>query len=179
MVDKGFGHPCRCNRPITQELNNFAGVAQLVRAPVLHTGCRRFKSVSRYHLKRVFMKTKQCSKCKRTKSYLDDFSKNGKSTRSICKECENGRQQEIHKKSVEFFHTLKGKCCICGYNKNPTALEFHHTDSNKENHVSRIARLHFSEKRKLELLVEIKKCILVCSNCHREIHNPEYNRTDF
>lgn len=59
-----------------------------------------------------------------------------------------------------------GKCEICGYNKCNSALEFHHIDpTNKSFTPSKNMNLAW-EKLKLEL----DKCILVCANCHREIH---------
>jgi predicted HNH restriction endonuclease len=57
----------------------------------------------------------------------------------------------------------------CGYSKCESALEFHHLNPNeKDFNISSIRQLsNFTEKIKNEL----DKCILVCSNCHREIHS--------
>lgn len=67
--------------------------------------------------------------------------------------------------AVEYFG---GKCSICGYNRCISALEFHHKDSDqKENAPSHVIHSWTWEKAK----VELDKCILVCSNCHREIHH--------
>lgn len=60
-----------------------------------------------------------------------------------------------------------GKCCICGYSKCLDALEFHHLDdSKKEFGISKRGYTRSWEK----VCQELEKCILVCSNCHREIH---------
>lgn len=58
-----------------------------------------------------------------------------------------------------------GKCEKCGYNKCIEALDFHHIDpSQKEFGIS-------SNSYSLERMKkEVDKCILVCANCHREIH---------
>ncbi len=59
-----------------------------------------------------------------------------------------------------------GKCIKCGYARYAGALEFHHTDPK-----SKLFSLGISNiKCKLRELVleEWKKCILLCSNCHRE-----------
>ena len=63
---------------------------------------------------------------------------------------------------------VSGNCCnICGYNKIPDALEFHHINPElKEYGISSSGTCHDLEKD----LAEINKCILVCANCHREIH---------
>lgn len=58
-----------------------------------------------------------------------------------------------------------GKCQCCGYSKCIEALEFHHIDaSSKEFSIS--GKSSSFEKLKKE----VDKCILVCSNCHKEIH---------
>ena len=65
-----------------------------------------------------------------------------------------------------------GKCCICGYNKTNSALEFHHINpSEKEYAIAQGGTCHDLEKD----LREVQKCILVCANCHREIHDGLYN----
>lgn len=63
-----------------------------------------------------------------------------------------------------------GRCEICGYAKCIAALEFHHTDPRlkdpsfkKDGFTSRRITLDALKK-------EIDKCILLCSNCHREVH---------
>ena len=58
-----------------------------------------------------------------------------------------------------------GKCCMCGYNNCIAALDFHHLDPNVKE--SRIIGTTASLEKQRE---EAKKCILVCANCHREIH---------
>lgn len=58
-------------------------------------------------------------------------------------------------------------CCICGYNKCVEALEFHHINEfNKDFSLSdRDIKLDWQAIKN-----ELDKCVLVCSNCHREIH---------
>lgn len=70
------------------------------------------------------------------------------------------------RKKERLIQVSGGKCCICGYNKCISALEFHHINpEEKEFTVSKNAHIAFDKA-----LVEIRKCILVCANCHREIH---------
>ena len=58
------------------------------------------------------------------------------------------------------------QCCICGYNRCLQALEFHHLDpAQKDFTISKNPNTSFDKA-----IEEIKKCILVCANCHREIH---------
>lgn len=62
-----------------------------------------------------------------------------------------------------------GKCLLCGYNKCNAALELHHIDpESKDPSFSKFR----SNPAALEIVAkELTKCILVCANCHREIHN--------
>lgn len=62
-----------------------------------------------------------------------------------------------------------GKCEKCGYNNCIDALEFHHINpSEKDFGISQYANLCYEDVKK-----EVDKCILVCANCHREIHHEE------
>ena len=71
------------------------------------------------------------------------------------------------RKNKELLVEYKGGCCErCGYNKCIAALEFHHLDpSTKEFGLT--GNTYGLERQKKEA----DKCILVCANCHREIHN--------
>lgn len=60
------------------------------------------------------------------------------------------------------------KCCLCGFNKFNSALEFHHVNPEEKEFGLTGSGL----MRKMEIqLQEARKCILVCSNCHRGIHH--------
>lgn len=69
------------------------------------------------------------------------------------------------------------KCSICGYSKCLAALHFHHLDpKTKKFGINEALKLKTETKiTKEEIIEEIKKCILVCSNCHFEIHSPDEN----
>lgn len=68
-----------------------------------------------------------------------------------------------------------GKCQRCGYSKCMPALHFHHRDpSEKSFEISRVLR---NMGKGIELAKqECKKCDLLCSNCHIELHNPSLIR---
>lgn len=75
------------------------------------------------------------------------------------------RHKKLREMAIEYGG---GKCALCGYNRCGDALEFHHTDSSKKEFgVSQSGLTRSWEKTKDEL----DKCILVCANCHRELHN--------
>ena len=66
--------------------------------------------------------------------------------------------------SKEYINTIKLEkgCAICGYNKVASALDFHHIKGEKKGNISQLCGKN--------LFIEAKKCIVLCSNCHRELH---------
>src|SRR5210317_1159220 len=62
-----------------------------------------------------------------------------------------------------------GGCCqICRYNKCSAALEIHHLDPSKKEISFGLIRAN--PKSIAKIANELKQCILLCSNCHREVH---------
>ena len=60
-----------------------------------------------------------------------------------------------------------GKCEICGYSKSSRALGFHHLDpAQKDFGIGERGYTRSWDKVRQEL----DKCVLVCANCHSEIH---------
>jgi hypothetical protein len=59
-----------------------------------------------------------------------------------------------------------GKCVFCGYNKYIGSLDFHHTNPNEKKYSISDLRTYSFDTLKIEL----DKCILVCRNCHGELH---------
>lgn len=105
---------------------------------------------------------RHCNKHGLTEHVLDS------SGRWRCKKCRvdttNKRRMVMKHKAIEY---KGGKCLICGYNKCEWALEFHHINPNeKDFNFSHDGFMKSIDKIKTEL----DKTILVCSNCHREIH---------
>ena len=71
-------------------------------------------------------------------------------------------------RKIAMIEKMGGKCSMCGYSKCLGAMEFHHVDpSTKEFGLD--AR-RFSNTSQERLDIEAAKCIIVCSNCHAEIH---------
>ena len=79
------------------------------------------------------------------------------------------RQKQIR----DIVQTIKvnNGCASCGYRECAQALQYHHPDNNKENN---IARMVTQGRALINILNEIEKCVLLCANCHAELH---YNRT--
>jgi hypothetical protein len=74
-------------------------------------------------------------------------------------------QRRNYKESVRAHITdiKRQGCALCGYSKCVNALEFHHVGDDKTIEMSSVTTM----KRLNE---ELPKCIVVCANCHREIH---------
>lgn len=74
------------------------------------------------------------------------------------------------KRKYEAVLVRGGKCERCGYDKNMSALDFHHINPDEKEFEIDIRK--FSNTNLEDLQKEIDKCILLCANCHREEHNP-------
>lgn len=85
-------------------------------------------------------------------------------------EIKNLKSNRTKKWKKEFREDLVnqkgGKCIICGYNKSIRALHFHHLNPDEKDF-----RISIGSVSKDIVLKEVEKCILVCSNCHCEIHD--------
>jgi DNA-binding CsgD family transcriptional regulator len=72
-------------------------------------------------------------------------------------------RKRTKEKAVEY---KGGKCNICNYDRCVSALEFHHLEPSKKDFtLSQSMNIAWNKIEE-----ELDKCILVCANCHREIH---------
>lgn len=121
--------------------------------------------------------TKTCSVCKELKP-LTEFYSNGfqptgaKKYKAKCKPCQKTYDRNKFRNTItEIMGSYS--CKICGYSKCLEAIEFHHINpALKEWKLSDLV----TNKRET-IVAELAKGILVCANCHREIHYgfyPEY-----
>lgn len=102
-------------------------------------------------------------------------------TRKYCYKCSpiysrrdkkslSARQEAFRKAMREYgIAYLGGKCQKCGYNKCNAALAFHHQDPTQKEFNFGRGFLSFERFKK-----ELDKCILLCANCHAEIHWKDY-----
>lgn len=118
-----------------------------------------------------------CATCKVTKP-ISEFYKITRANRrtivpySYCKDCAKKTFKEYtgRKKRKDLAVEYKGGCCIvCGYKRCISALEFHHLDPSQKD-FSFSAKNHHAKVSMEELKVELDKCVLLCSNCHKEVH---------
>lgn len=144
----------------------------------------RVTSVVSYWLKKYNLKTNYKSFSKNNKNKVEYFcstcniklnkengalrtDRKGEKFYPNCKKCSAVILKEKRKKQKQKFVEYKGKCCAnCGYDKNAKALELHHLDPTvKQYNPSNLSNVSLDKAKK-----EIDKCILLCSNCHREEH---------
>lgn len=101
-----------------------------------------------------------CSMCGREYRYKRSHGH----THNKCNSCwQKERRIKLKKRLVS---CKGGKCSICGYDKHIEILEFHHLEPSIKD-----LTIGSSWNRSFQILKEeADKCILVCANCHREIH---------
>ena len=82
------------------------------------------------------------------------------------------RENKRQKRNLEFARAYISRwkvergCEICSYKRCAKALHFHHLDSSKKEYKPS----NLSSKSIATFHTEIKKCVLLCSNCHAEVH---------
>lgn len=115
---------------------------------------------------------KRCYRCKKEKGSAK-FSVS-KSTpgglQSACKKCQ---REMVYERREKFRHWLDGYklgagCSVCGYQKCAAVLEFHHIGQDKDINIGKMGS-HSRER----VQREIAKCVLLCANCHRELHDAD------
>jgi len=134
---------------------------------------------------------KKCKLCGKIKNHKFTSSFNMDLTpqyRGRCVDCYNIYEKELKKKNrkrlnaqatlrkqkrrIRIVEIMGGKCKYCGYKKSVRALTLHHVDAEKKEYtISQIVDHNWDKIEK-----ELKKCELVCFNCHMEIHEEIENK---
>lgn len=97
-----------------------------------------------------------CATCHRLRHAALDFGRSGHPV------VEHRRRRKL--RAVEHM----GRTCYsCGRDSHPAIFEFHHRDAaEKDFGISETGRPHLWDK----VLAELAKCVMLCANCHREVH---------
>lgn len=126
------------------------------------------------HIIKVMNKNTNCIICGTTLK--------GKQTMFCTVSCKNKTHQSYtaQKKrglgrKLEIISTLGAKCTKCGYNKNLSALSFHHLKDKS----FKLDLRSLSNRTYKKVMQELEKCVLLCHNCHAEIHNPELDLENY
>lgn len=135
------------------------------------------------------MQTKFCNKCGQEKP-ISEFGKNKSKKDGLqtqCKACVKLYKQKHYSENKSYYiekakaYRQKGRenlneyksnliCSICGEDR-WWLLDFHHTNPDEKE--TSIANLIDAP---IKLEQELQKCIVVCSNCHRDIHYKMRNK---
>jgi transposase-like protein len=91
----------------------------------------------------------------------------GSSGRYRCKRCRTeavtARRRRVKRVLIE---EAGGRCVLCGYDRFPGALQFHHIDPAEKSFALSVQGVARSlEKAR----AEAAKCVLMCANCHAEV----------
>lgn len=103
-----------------------------------------------------------------SRKYKVSFSRLEKLVKPMAQKGYEVLKNRRHRIKEELIRYKGGKCEICGYSRCQSALEFHHRDPKEKDFG---IATNSSYKNMGLLKKEIDKCILVCANCHREIHS--------
>lgn len=100
--------------------------------------------------------------CKLCNNEFKDYQSRG---RVRCGSC-NTKIRRFRAKAAA-VELLGGKCERCGWSGNQAALQFHHKKSaGKEFMIGNVANKSWDS-----IKMEMKKCILLCANCHMIEHS--------
>lgn len=131
---------------------------------------------------------KTCTLCQKQKK-LENFNKKSSTKdglQNVCRECNRAKSRAYYKenhvkqrkeinrlrkirvaKRSRFIQRYKSFCgCKICNEKASCALDLHHLHS-KEALVSKMAHEGYTMKA---IKNEIRKCVVLCSNCHRKLH---------
>ena len=75
------------------------------------------------------------------------------------------RRRKLRTMAIEYGG---GECILCGYSKCVRALVFHHLDPSQKDFGLSIRGLTRSWEK---MRAELDKCVLLCANCHSEVHD--------
>ena len=89
------------------------------------------------------------------------------SNRTVVSSNERVKQWRQNTK-IKMVEAMGGQCQCCGYDKCIRALAFHHIDPSEKD--IGFGEIRSNPKSWNKIVEELRKCILVCHNCHSEIH---------
>ena len=83
------------------------------------------------------------------------------------------QNSKFEKRNKGFIQRVKIKreCCKCGLKHKPYLLEFHHLEPNTK--YKSVTDLQFNAYGMKLIKDEIRKCVIICRNCHAEFHHLE------
>ena len=84
-----------------------------------------------------------------------------------CESCRKERVSARRRHVKALLIAEAGGCCVlCGYDRHPGALHFHHRDPGEKEFGIGLGGVARSVQR---CRAEARKCVLLCANCHAEV----------
>jgi len=74
------------------------------------------------------------------------------------------------RRKLQLIIEAGGCCTACGYRRNFAALTWHHSDPTAKTFTLDVRAM--SNRSEAEIRAEVAKCVLLCANCHAEVHFP-------
>ena len=115
------------------------------------------------------MDTKKCTQCGKDLPLTEYYSRGNGKLRSECKKCHSNYVKNKYQERKNLVNEIKASynCMKCGESRIYT-LDFHHKDPTIKDET--IARMTSNRNKVEDIQKEIEKCVVLCSNCHREFH---------
>ena len=108
----------------------------------------------------LLMFKRHCKHHGRTNHVIDN------SGRTRCLRCRSAAVSKTRRKTkAKLVEEAGGCCCICRYRRCLQALQFHHLNPKRKRFTISCSNTYGIERKRKE----VKKCILVCANCHAEL----------
>lgn len=127
------------------------------------TNCLMEKDLSNFH-KRTKSKDGLSSICRECRKTIDRNSYINSQSRREQIKCRRSSITKYNRRLLQRYKRIC-KCLICRETE-PVALDLHHiSPEEKDMHPSGMASYSTDNLRK-----EIRKCVVLCSNCHRKLH---------
>jgi Helix-turn-helix domain len=162
------------------ELRNLMAEGATVREAAARFGCGY--STIRYWLRKLGVETARTQRLRESRAALED----GK-TRVVLTCPEHGEVEFFRRSDGNYrcgkcriasvsswrrrvkrrlIERAGGRCVLCGYDRHPAALHFHHIDPATKSFI--VSRQGVTRSFR-EATAEADKCVLLCGNCHAEV----------
>lgn len=180
LVPIGHGPHAPNQKVDPGELRELMASGATVREAAAHFGCGY--STIRYWLKKLGIETTRMKRLRESQAAIED----GKSRVVLrcakhgevqffrrpdgnyrCGRCRTASVSEWRRRVKQKLIERAGGCCVlCGYDRHPAALHFHHLDPATKSFV--LSRQGVTRSFR-EAAAEADKCVLLCGNCHAEV----------